>query len=84
MMNETSWDTVKRIDRSDPELEAMRSWLYWDLRPEQYERHPENAAIQQAAISKRLEERNQAERIHRAALAVAGFHTPGFQAKEAA
>jgi hypothetical protein len=76
-MNETSWDTVKRIDRSDPELDALRAQLFSDLTPETY--NPVGAAIQQRKIARYLEARNARERIEHAAMSVAGGFTPGFQ-----
>jgi hypothetical protein len=72
-VNETSWDTVQRIDRSDPVLESLRSQLHADLTPEAYTES--GAAIQQRKIVKYLELRNRVERIERAARAVAGHHT---------
>jgi hypothetical protein len=72
-VNETSWDTVQRIDRSDPVLDALRSQLHADLAPEAYTEI--GAAIQQRKIVRYLEARNRIERIERAARAVAGHHT---------
>jgi hypothetical protein len=80
-VNETSWDTVQRIDRSDPVLDAMRIRLYEDLTPAEYDNG--YAHMQQRKIVRYLEARNRIERIERAARAVAGFHTPGFQAEAA-
>jgi hypothetical protein len=82
-VNETSWDTVQRIDRSDPALDALRSRLYEDLTPAEYT-DGRYAYLQQRKIVRYLEARNQIERIERAARAVAGFHTPGFQPEEVA
>jgi hypothetical protein len=75
------WDTVQRIDRSDPVLDAMREQLYADLAPETY--YPVCAAIQQRKIRKHLEVKSHTERVLRASLAVAGFETRGW-AKDAA
>jgi hypothetical protein len=82
-MNETSWDTVQRIDRSDPVLDAMRERLYEDLTPAEYT-DDGYAELQQRKIVWYLEARNRIERIERAARAVAGHHTPGFQPEEVA
>jgi hypothetical protein len=76
-MNETSWDTYQRIDRSDPELDALRAQLFLDLAPQTYSAI--GAAIQQRKIARYLEARNAAERVSHAAMAVAGGFTPGFQ-----
>jgi hypothetical protein len=81
-MNETSWDTVQRIDRSDPYIDTLRLALYENLKPELY-RAPV-ADRWQRCVAANLEHRNHAERINRAARAVAGFHTPGFQPEEVA
>jgi hypothetical protein len=76
-MNETSWDTYQRIDRSDPELDALRNQLFIDLAPATYSAI--GAAIQQRKIAKYLEARNHAKRIEDAAVTVAGEFTGGFQ-----
>jgi hypothetical protein len=76
-MNETSWDTVKRIDRSDPILEELQGRLHDSLRPERY--NLLRASIRQSAITAHLEARSRTERTNRAAMAVAGLYTPGFQ-----
>lgn len=81
MISATSWDTVKRIGRNDPVLDAMRDQLHRDLVPETY--NPVGAAIQQRKIAKYLEARNHTERVHRAANAVAGLTPQGYE-REAA
>jgi hypothetical protein len=88
-MNDTSWDTVQRIDRSDIVLDALRAQLFIDLAPETYsaigaaiqQRKIARylAAIQQRKIARYLEARNAVERVSHAAMAVAGEFTPGFQ-----
>jgi hypothetical protein len=71
------WDTYQRIDRGDIVLDAMRDQLFMDLAPETY--NAVGAAIQQRKIAKHLNARNHSLREHRAALAVAGFETRGWQ-----
>jgi hypothetical protein len=72
------WDTYQRIDRTDHELNALQIVLYGDLTPQGYG-DGTCAAIQQQKIRKHLEERNHTARVRRAALAVAGFETRGWQ-----
>jgi hypothetical protein len=68
---------VQRIDRSDPVLDALREQLYADLAPETY--NPAGAAVQQRKIAKHLEVKSHTVRVMRAALAVAGYETRGWQ-----